>query len=282
MQRSKNYTWTINNPTGEDEEAVAKLSEKTKYLIVGREGKEGTPHLQGYCVFKSQRTIKAVSKDLPRAHLEIAKGNSLENYEYCSKEGDFHEVGERPLTAKEKGKTEKDRWEETRKLAREGRFDEIPADIWLRYDRNLEREYARHRPAPKPLAVLDNEWHYGPTGTGKSRTVREMYPHAYIANPTSLFWDAYHDQEVVIIEDLDKYHVKLGYHLKIWADHYDFPVESKGKGARMVRPKKIIVTSNYHPQEIWDDFKTYDPIIRRFALKAYGPSPGAFVDYFNK
>ena len=42
-------------------------------------------------------------------------------------------------------------------------------------------------------------------------------------------------KEVVIIDDFDKYHVQLGY------------------------AKKIIVTSNYHPQDIWDDPRTSRP-----------------------
>lgn len=283
MSRSKNWTFTINNWTETDEEAVALLSEKARYLIVGREtGEEGTPHLQGYVVFKNQRTMSAVSKDLPRAHLEVAKGNSLQNRDYCAKDGDFHEVGERPLTSKEKGTSEKDRWERTRTLAREGRFDEIDADIWLRYDRNLLREHARARPLPPTLDALENEWHFGPTGTGKSRSVRTAYPDAYICNPSSLFWDGYHDQDVVIIEDLDKYHVKLGYFLKIWGDHYRFNVESKGKGERLIRPKKIIITSNYHPEDIWDDPETVNPILRRYTLVPYGPAPEPYAAIFNK
>ena len=81
---------------------------------------------------------------------------------------------------------------------------------------------------PTTLSSLDNEWRYGPTGTGKSRTAHELYPDAYIKKANTKWWDGYINQEVVIIDDFDKYHVQLGYELKIWLDHYPFPAERKG------------------------------------------------------
>jgi len=38
----------------------------------------------------------------------------------------------------------------------------------------------------------------------------------------------------------------------------------------MIRPKKIIITSNYHPSEIWEDSKTLDPVVRRVQLIQFG------------
>lgn len=40
------------------------------------------------------------------------------------------------------------------------------------------------------LTVLDNEWHWGVTGAGKSRAVREKYPDAFIKS-NDIWWDGY-------------------------------------------------------------------------------------------
>lgn len=79
------------------------------------------------------------------------------------------------------------------------------------------------------------------------------------------WWDGYKEQDVIIIDDLQKEHQCLGYHLKIWGDHYPFPAERKGSTLQ-IRPGKIIVTSNYHPRDIWTDPAVLEPILRRFKV----------------
>ena len=211
---------------------------------------------------------------MPRAHLEPRRGTVDQAVDYCKKEGDFEEFGIKPLSQSEKGKKEKERWSDAFQAAKEGRFDDIPEDLRTRYYGTYKKIREDSIEKPKVLDTLDNEWRYGPTGTGKSRTAHEKYPGAYIKKANTKWWDGYIDQEVVIIDDFDKYHVQLGYELKIWLDHYPFPAERKG-GSVMIRPKKIIVTSNYRPEEIWEDPKTLEPILRRVELVRFGEPPSA-------
>lgn len=76
---------------------------------------------------------------------------------------------------------------------------------------------------------------------------------------------------MVLLEDVGQTHVYLGDHLKIWADRYGFRSEQKF-GSVVLRPKKIVVTSNYHPSELWTDKSVLDPILRRFKLIHYPES----------
>jgi len=93
----------------------------------------------------------------------------------------------------------------------------------------LKKIAGDHAPNVPAIDELSSEWHYGPSGTGKSRAVREAYPEAYIKDADK-WWDGYRGQSVVILEDIDIYDVKLGRYLKLWGDHYSFPAQSKHEG----------------------------------------------------
>lgn len=208
-----------------------------------------------------------------RPHVEIVKDIPA-SIEYCKKDGCFVEHGTPPMTKREVGKMEQDKWKLIVNNAKSGKFEDIDYKTQFLHCKTLDYIYHRALRERKltPLPELNNWWYHGTTGQGKSRTVREAYPDAYIKG-CNKWWDGYRDQEVVIVEDFGAEHQVLGYFIKIWADHYPFPAEFKN-GTFVIRPKMIIITSNYTPEMIWPETAetTLGPIRRRFKFKNFnGP-----------
>jgi len=259
--KSCNFTFTLNNYT--DDHIDMLTQHDCRAMGYGKEvSKTGTPHLQGWLCYPNQRSLNTVRKRLAGAHVEVMKRRLQYNREYCMKDGDYTERGDIPKSCKDKGKMEKDRWSRNLMLAKSGHVDEMDADMQLRFHATIKKLAAQHAPKPVANDKLDNSWYYGPSGTGKSMRAREDNPGAYI-KLNNKWWDGYEGEDVVIIDDFDKYDIGLSGHLKRWSDHYPFPAEYKG-GVKLIRPKRIIVTSNYAPEEIWEDEATLGPIRRRF------------------
>lgn len=278
MSKSRAYCFTLNNFGSEDETMFQALD--VTYMIYGREiGESGTPHLQGYVYFPCQRHFNAVKKIHPKAHWEIAKGNHDQNRDYCGKQGDFVETGLLPMTQKRKGEANTERWEQAKKSAIEGRLDDIPADIFVQYYRTVKEIKKDYMAKPDDLEELDNYWICGPPGCGKSRSARERYPGSYF-KLCNKWWDGYQGEENVIIDDWETDHKVLGHHLKIWGDRYSFLAETKG-GAIHIRPKRIIVTSNYEIDQVFDDEMMCNAIKRRFNVESSFPTVYAF-NGFNR
>lgn len=94
--KSRAWCFTINNDQDSDLDNILNLT-SFKYLCFGFEvGMKETPHIQGYVYFNNGRYRHAVSKILPRAYLDVAKGTPQQNRKYCSKDGDFYEFGTIP------------------------------------------------------------------------------------------------------------------------------------------------------------------------------------------
>lgn len=274
------FVFTLNNYTDEDIEWLKSWFEngRVRYLVVSKEvaPSSGTPHLQGYVYLKGRGTTwNSMRNNIfggGRAHIAVAKGNSQQNEQYVKKTREQDEVaneevfefGERPKTSKEKGETEVERYERARELALNDNIEDVDADIYVRNYSTLKRirDDAKLAKFLEDVDEMDNEWLWGDSGTGKSWTARNRYPDAYL-KMCNKWWQGYAGESVVLIEDFDKRHDVLVHHLKIWSDRYPFICEVKGSGVK-IRPRKIIVTSNYSIQQIWSDPADLEPILRRF------------------
>ena len=269
----RGWCFTLNNYTPTDEENIQNvIASFARYIVYGREvaPETGTPHLQGYVYFHNQRQRKAVARLLPRARLDVANGSGKQNRDYCTKEGDFYEHGEMPVDKAEArmrgGQANAARYANAVQLARNGDMDTIresDPQMFLIHGARLESMYA---PEARPLeGNLQHEWWVGPSGTGKSRLLWEIYP-KHFAKALNKWWDGYRHQDVVAIEEWSPKNDLTASSLKKWADRYPFPGEIKGGCLQGLRPKKIIVLSNYTPQQCFLNQEDLGPILRRFTV----------------
>jgi len=137
----------------------------------------------------------------------------------------------------------------------------VPVDKFKQLKQSLDLFAVMDR---KPVTLngpLQNEWHYGPTGTGKSYQARKRYPNAFIKS-NDVWWDGYQNEETVIIEEMGPKQIG-GHHMKIWCDRYPFKASQKGSQL-FIRPKRIVVTSNYSIREVFGEDQDIDPLLRRF------------------
>lgn len=98
--RGKRWVFTLNNYTEGEKQLLNDLgdSEHVEYAVLGyEEGESGTPHIQGFVIFRDRKTFNQAKGLLGgRCHVEIAKGNPKQASDYCKKDGAFDEHGELP------------------------------------------------------------------------------------------------------------------------------------------------------------------------------------------
>jgi len=232
----------------------------------------GTPHLQGYLVWVHAKSIAATRGLLPGCHIVVARGTHSQNRAYCKKirpidpepNATVYERGDIPADPADKGRDELLRWQGAWEAAKAGRIEDVPADIRVRQYSSIRRIERDFMPAMERLPGPCGVWIHGESGAGKSRAVLDQFPELY-PKPRNQWWDGYQGELVVLIDDVDKFDVKLGGKLKHWADAYPFIGETKG-GSGKIRPKRLFVTSQYKIEDIWQDQETRDALLRRFIV----------------
>lgn len=265
----KRWCYTINNPT-----IIPSIPEELLvYHVFGDEvGESGTPHYQGFVIFKDRKRLSQLSKLIPGGHYEVTKGTNKQASDYCKKDGKYTEIGSLPDEPHAKGgKATKERYEKAFKYAKKGELDSIDADLLVKHYRTFKQIHADYVTDIPPLDTTAGIWIYGDSGIGKSRYAREEYAGAYVKN-CNKWWDGYQNEDYVIIDDLDDTHSCLGHYLKRWADHYAYTAETKG-GSLYIRPKKIVVTSQYRIEDIFKDGPTVQALTRRFEFINFNNHP---------
>lgn len=142
-------------------------------------------HYQLIAGFSKPQRLSAVKRIVSAGHWESTRSEAADAYvwkEDTRVDGTQFELGRKPL----RRNNERD-WEKVRTLAKEGKLDEIPADIFVCHYRTLQAiaaDYATPTPIVREVHVF-----WGETGTGKSkRAWEEAGLSAYTKDPRSKWW----------------------------------------------------------------------------------------------
>lgn len=277
----RRWCLTLNNYTDADyERLLVKAKKLSSYFILGKEtGESGTPHIQGFICLKERLRLTQLKMSLSsKAHFEPTKGSIKSNIEYCSKEKNFVEFGSIPngrgKSSEDSSHKGKDYYgEQFNKFINEDKSDglykfaeEYPGQFFY-HGPTMLMAYHLKQPDIKRDTICV-EWVYGPPGSGKSRYANDKYPKAYMKDSNTKWWHGYLYQEEAIIEDLAPNFIHINHLLK-WFDRYRCRVETKG-GMIPLHVLKFIVTSNYHPAEVYPDSGIQlQALLRRIKLINY-------------
>lgn len=264
---ARHWCFTWNNPP---EDTLPEFLFQYNYLVYGKENAAtGTAHLQGYVSLTTKERLSALVKKFPGIHFEQMRGTSEQAADYCKKDNNFFEFGSFPKTC---GEAVKDKYAKIHELAKTNNaeaFYEQHQDAAFLYPQKFIALVQHYRGAPQPLPEIAAWWFMGPSGSGKSRTARGENPGFYLKPSGTKWWDGYNFEDVVLLDDLGKKHDYMLEFLKNWADHYPFRAEVKQAHTGLIRPTTIIVTTQYHWDELTDDPELRAAIARRFKVRTF-------------
>lgn len=211
-------------------------------------GTTGYLHWQLLVAFDKKVRLASVKKTFGNGiHAELSRSAAARDYVWKDDTAIANtrfELGEFKL----RRNNAKD-WDAIKTAAKEGRLDDVPADVYIRSYNSLKRIAVDHM---QPLGIERQVCVYwGRTGAGKSRRAwEEAGLGAYPKDPRSKFWDGYRGQEHVVIDEF-RGGIDIA-HLLRWFDRYPVIVEVKGSSV-VLSAKKIWITSNLSPDDWYPD-----------------------------
>lgn len=253
MSKARNYCFTLNNYTDEEIAVIqATAASDCVYMVYGHEvGESGTPHLQGYCKFKSPRSFSGAKKKLvSRAHLEVCKGSPDQNFNYCVKEGrTIWEHGDRPQQGQRNDLKSCMESIRSRKRMRDV-WEEHPTTM-MKYHKGMEKY--RQEVLKDECSGFKEDFevlvYWGESGTGKTRKAYADHPGLYsvdLITSSGVWWDGYDGEDTILFDDFYG-GVPYGMMLKLLHGH---PSKLNSKGTHKYKNwKRVIITSNKPPEQ---------------------------------
>jgi len=283
--RGLGWCFTLNNfGDGELEHLKNHIRDET-WGIIAKETAPNTttPHLQGAVLMRKRHTLQYMRGWNNRAHWEPMMGTPMQSKVYCSKQDENPwEHGACPddiVSTKDSRKrggqgarTDIDLFAES--IRTHGIQATVVANpgMYMKYASGAEKLHARltkqarvEDPRDPPTVI----WCYGPTGSGKTRWVRDQSAilDQWWSGKNLKWWDGYDDESVVIIDDFRRDFCTFHELLRI-LDRYEYRIEVK-HGSTQLRAKWIYITSAFHPRDVYEVREDIEQLIRRISKILY-------------
>lgn len=301
MARYRNFVFTLNNYTDEDRARFVK-NEYINYVVYGLEvaPTTGTPHLQGYVELKQQMGIKAIHKHLfgnQKVHIEKRKGSQKQAIDYCKK------INQNPPCEPNTEVFEEGNPTHQGKRSDLSHIDNMISEgvtlgqVVQQCGNFQQIRYAEKRFEYKPLSpeYIEKEvyWHYGETGTGKTRAVYEYIKHRQEEDKTFDFFRSnigggqwftgYNGQQLALLDEVRAGRWPYSTMLEL-LDGYEVRIPTKG-GFTSWNPSIVFITSPLHPKDCYKGQLEFgdghiNQLLRRItAIRKYEDNEVVLVEY---
>lgn len=204
----------------------------------------GLIHWQAFVQFSKPVTLNLCKAFFcTQAHCEPSRSKAAE--EYVWKEStrvpySQFEFGRKPLQ-----RNSKTDWETVRTNAKNGNFDDIDPDVFVRHYTSLKRIRVDYT-EPIWRENIEVSIYWGGTALGKTRRAwHEAGSDVYVKDPNTKWWDGYKGEANVIIDEFTG--VIAINHILRWLDRYPCMAEVKGYSTPL-RASKFWITSNVDPR----------------------------------
>lgn len=237
-QRGK--TWgpnTLNNYTDADIEMFKGWSADVTRLRVSKEiGESGTPHLQFSLTFKQPKRFAAMKKLHSKVHWVLSRDTDG-CYIYCGKEGSevIIDIDNR----------------------KSGKRTDVEAAYEAIEQKRTKREFLKDHPSLQAIKVYDAAslyltepraigpvqviWMFGPTGSGKTRTLYDKFgPDVYVVEDFK-WWDGYCGQKTIALDDFRPNQLGFAELLRL-LDIYPLRKQVKGGWVHLQHQTVVITT----------------------------------------
>lgn len=238
--RSRNYCFTHFEKENQKLKNIEDI--ECIYCIMGRERcpETGREHTQGFVHFANAVAFKTAQSRLSnyKIHVEIMKGTHDQAIEYCKKEEDYVEHGDRPVQG------DRTDLEKIREATNEGRPMHEIIQLASGYQAMRMGELLlRYREEPREIQDIDCEWFWGRQGQITAWHEAISWETRVYQPLSEKWWDGYDGHQVVIIDDPQ---IIEKSNLNKLTNRFPFRVETKG-GSREVKYKRMIFTTESHP-----------------------------------